>query len=236
MNPLKYVITAAAIFALTGLSSASASVLLYNGGTPDQGGVYYASEPVINYSDAMSFSLSPGATVTGANWWGGCYSPTSGGGSCSGSQFILTIWSNNMGTPGSVVDTMNVLGAVNETPTGALIGGSGGYPEYSYSASFSLATPLTADTMYWFDVQEIATEPAGFWGDETTSTAPAGEQLVQNQDGTWVPLPGTNLSFQLTGNLSATPLPSALPLFATGLGAMGFFGWRRKRKVQATAA
>jgi hypothetical protein len=30
--------------------------------------------------------------------------------------------------------------------------------------------------------------------------------------------------------LSATPLPGALPLFAGGLGAMGFFGSRRKRK------
>jgi hypothetical protein len=28
-----------------------------------------------------------------------------------------------------------------------------------------------------------------------------------------------------------TPLPAALPLFATGLGAMGLFGWRRKRKA-----
>jgi hypothetical protein len=27
-----------------------------------------------------------------------------------------------------------------------------------------------------------------------------------------------------------TPLPAALPLFATGLGALGLFGWRRKRK------
>ena len=30
-----------------------------------------------------------------------------------------------------------------------------------------------------------------------------------------------------------TPLPAALPLFASGLGAMGFIGWRRKRKVIA---
>ena len=34
----------------------------------------------------------------------------------------------------------------------------------------------------------------------------------------------------------STPLPAALPLFATGLGAMGLFGWRRKRKAQAVAA
>ena len=33
----------------------------------------------------------------------------------------------------------------------------------------------------------------------------------------------------------ATPLPAALPLFATGLGALGLLGSRRKRKAQATA-
>ena len=36
--------------------------------------------------------------------------------------------------------------------------------------------------------------------------------------------------------VSETPLPAALPLFATGLGAMGLLGWRRKRKVAALAA
>ena len=29
---------------------------------------------------------------------------------------------------------------------------------------------------------------------------------------------------------AATPLPAALPLFATGLGGLGLLGWRRKRK------
>jgi hypothetical protein len=31
------------------------------------------------------------------------------------------------------------------------------------------------------------------------------------------------------------PLPAALPLFITGLGALGLFGWRRKKKVAALA-
>jgi hypothetical protein len=35
---------------------------------------------------------------------------------------------------------------------------------------------------------------------------------------------------------SATPLPAALPLFATGLGALGLLGWRRKRKNAAALA
>ncbi|HEY5504498.1 MAG TPA: VPLPA-CTERM sorting domain-containing protein [Sedimentisphaerales bacterium] len=38
------------------------------------------------------------------------------------------------------------------------------------------------------------------------------------------------------GTLGTTPLPAALPLFATGLGVMGLVARRRKRKSAATAA
>jgi hypothetical protein len=34
---------------------------------------------------------------------------------------------------------------------------------------------------------------------------------------------------------ATTPLPAALPLFATGIGALGLLGWRRKRRVRADA-
>jgi hypothetical protein len=40
-------------------------------------------------------------------------------------------------------------------------------------------------------------------------------------------------SFVSAVPLSAVPLPAALPLFASGLGALGLLGWRRKRKAQA---
>ena len=39
--------------------------------------------------------------------------------------------------------------------------------------------------------------------------------------------------FGLSGTVHAVPLPGALPLFATGLGALGLLGWRRKRKAAA---
>ena len=232
MRSLQCTIAAAAILAIAGVASASADVV-YNGGTPDQGGIYYA-DAAIGFSDAMSFTLSPGATVTGANWWGGCFSPSSGTGACGGSEFQLSIWSDNKGSPGSVVDFMPVLGAVNETATGNQIGGA--FPEYSYNATFTLSTPLAANTLYWFVIQQIASEPSGFWGDETTSNAPPGQQFQQNLGAGFVPLVGTNLSFQLTGNLAATPLPAALPLFVTGLGGLGLLGWRRKRRAQAVSA
>jgi hypothetical protein len=36
--------------------------------------------------------------------------------------------------------------------------------------------------------------------------------------------------------VGTTPLPAALPLFASGVGALGLLGWRRKRKNAARAA
>jgi len=42
-------------------------------------------------------------------------------------------------------------------------------------------------------------------------------------------------SFTVDG-VSPTPLPGALPLFTTGLGALGLLGWRRKKKAAALAA
>jgi hypothetical protein len=41
-----------------------------------------------------------------------------------------------------------------------------------------------------------------------------------------------NASFN-DSTIVATPIPAALPLFATGLGALGLLGWRRKRKAPA---
>jgi hypothetical protein len=45
----------------------------------------------------------------------------------------------------------------------------------------------------------------------------------------------TNIRFSVSGTATAigtTPIPAALPLFASGLGALGLFGWRRKRKAR----
>jgi hypothetical protein len=59
---------------------------------------------------------------------------------------------------------------------------------------------------------------------EDEGTLGAGFGINFDSAGQWSPAP------------SATPLPVALPLFGTGLGAFGLFGWRRKRKAQVVAA
>ena len=42
-------------------------------------------------------------------------------------------------------------------------------------------------------------------------------------------------TLEVSPNLTpvVTPLPTTLPLFATGLGALSLLGWRRKRKAVA---
>ena len=55
--------------------------------------------------------------------------------------------------------------------------------------------------------------------------------------GTYKTTWGTGVDQSFTIEIGATtPLPAALPLFASGLGVMGLFGWRRKRKNGGVAA
>jgi hypothetical protein len=43
------------------------------------------------------------------------------------------------------------------------------------------------------------------------------------------------ISFTGVSGLQVVPLPATLPLFASGLGALGLLGWRRKQRAQAVA-
>jgi len=57
--------------------------------------------------------------------------------------------------------------------------------------------------------------------------------LIDNGQGGFFGTDAVLAQFVVT---ASTPVPAALPLFATGLGALGLLGWRRKRKTAALAA
>jgi hypothetical protein len=61
-------------------------------------------------------------------------------------------------------------------------------------------------------------------------TPVVGESLASVVNCVNCSLPLAGGSLFASGTATATPLPAALPLFATGLGALGLLGWRRKRK------
>jgi hypothetical protein len=56
--------------------------------------------------------------------------------------------------------------------------------------------------------------------------------LTPNDDGSFIG-EGPFIRVTLEDVTSAVPVPGALPLFATGIGALGFMQWRRRRRVQA---
>jgi hypothetical protein len=86
-------------------------------------------------------------------------------------------------------------------------------------------TSACANRMIFYSLDDLGGQTPTF-----TTTLSTNE----NADGSFqwvVPSPGTNVY----DGLSPVPLPAALPLFATGIGALGLLGWRRKRKAQAVA-
>jgi len=217
-------------------AAARADTVVYNGGAPDQGGITFA-ESTFSFVAAMNFTLPAGVTsINDANWWGGCFSG-SGVDSCGSSpSFTLSIYSDSGGSgPGALITSFPVGGA-NQTATGNTIGGaigSGGFDEYSYSASFAPIS-LTPGTEYWFALTGTTGPDNLSFGIETTSTAPDGAQ--QYTMGIFPAPPTWHLqteqgAFELTDTV---PEPSTWAMMLLGFAGLGFLAYR-KRAAVATA-
>jgi hypothetical protein len=101
-----------------------------------------------------------------------------------------------------------------------------------YDAGNNLLATYTADPSS-LDIAKYHDNPSGAPGTGYFNlTAGPGESIAR-----LVLTTGTAIENFEVDNFavatSATPLPAALPLFATGLGALGLIGWRRRRQ-QAT--
>ena len=102
------------------------------------------------------------------------------------------------------------------------------------SATWTLPTGMTFDvgTAYswtlYFTSDEVSIQSTYWFYDKTVSDTDLFVQVYYGPDGDPRGYP-VGIGFHDTVS-AATPLPTSLPLFATGLGAMGLFGWRRKRK------
>jgi len=91
---------------------------------------------------------------------------------------------------------------------------------------------LTGITTWDWQTELSGTSTAGF---VDTLTLTATTTLDFFIDDYYLPDNGGGVALDIEPT-SATPLPAALPLFVTGLGAMSLLGWRRKRKNAAAIA
>ena len=146
------------------------------------------------------------------------------GGISSSSAATITanndLYSTPLNTPLSISATAGVL--ANDTSSGVTIG----------SASIISGPPPSDGTLTFNSDGSFVFDPtAGFTGDVTFT--------YQDQGFIFTSL----FIFQIIDSnvatvqieVGQTPLPAALPLFATGLAGLGLLGWRRKRKAQAVA-
>jgi len=136
--------------------------------------------------------------------------------------------------------------------TGTVPGGTGPVTGQEVLFSVNLTTPFNLPAGHYFFVPQVTLDKGQFlWLSAPRPIVPPGTsfppgftdlQTWIRDDGIdpdWLRIgtdivgAGTfNAAFSLTG--VETPLPGALPLFATGLGALALFGLRRKRKAVAS--
>jgi hypothetical protein len=131
-----------------------------------------------------------------------------------------------------------VVGAGVEYPAGSISG---------YAESIDLSdtqievgipvavsfTPVTFNGFVITDLSGVFLSASYVSGVLPASISIAGNQLFLNYQGVSTSAAGNTIIDVTTNGVAATPLPAALPLFATGLAGLGLLGWRRKRKQVA---
>jgi hypothetical protein len=116
----------------------------------------------------------------------------------------------------------------------------------SYSDDILSATPtdvsfsfspvvLSASNRYWVELLGDQSSSVEWSYSMDTSGTGVSKEFFGHQNAIF---PNSDGPYQMlvTGNVATTPLPAALPLFASGLGALGLVSWRRKRKARAAWA
>ena len=166
------------------------------------------------------------------------------------STSALPAGGNGIGAINFIVNQIDPLGY--QSPT-SIIRDSTTFAVGSYSAATAAKSggfvengtySLLTNTLYQVGLQVVFNSAIVNTGVSDPSSTGGSATFLASLDPTFKVAPGVadpnGYSFVFSdgiGNtVSSTPLPAALPLFATGLGALGLLGARRKRKSPAPRA
>jgi hypothetical protein len=146
-------------------------------------------------------------------------------------------------------------GGIHPFP-GQTTGGNGAVTGQEVQFNVNFTTPFDLPANHYFFVPQVQLDTGDFlWLSSPrpivapgTPFAPDLQAWTRDEflDPDWLRIgtdiiggatpPTFNLAFSLAGEVSETPVPAALPLFLTGLGALGLIARRRKRKAPAMMA
>jgi hypothetical protein len=215
---------------LLGTPQAHATTYTYTGNDFPQSGITDNTPPDGTYTTSMSVTGSFTVANPLPNFFSGFITPTS----FSFSDGRNTITNSNAGIIGTFFDVFtngsgaiinwNISVTMPDTNFVTGLGPTNRIQTQNTSTFVTMPVPMTI--IVQSDIGSIDDCTAAVLDTTTLNTRciqdskDSGE--VDGNPGTWT-----------TGAISAaTPLPAALPLFATGLGGLGLLGWRRKRKAQ----
>lgn len=220
-------------------ASASGSVTVSNGSGPTPTGL----SPPLPAQTNTGPSLSATATLS---------SIADGNGATSSVDVNPTVSYSFVVSGPTPTASVQVIASGQVSRTFMGTGFTDSYSQATFSVSDSpiptenIYTPVTATTFalnsfYTLDTNTLYTVTLSllltggtFGNNQPTDTSETLSAIIDPQ---FIAPVGYNIEFSPGFSNSETPLPAALPLFATGLGAIGLLGWRRKRtNADATAA
>jgi hypothetical protein len=162
----------------------------------------------------------------------------------TGSGFVLdgtTILAPSLGTASATVsEGTATTGPITHSFSGQFLTGGNLVAPTSGTIAFTEAGGGISDVLTFSYTGGGAGGVATLTGSFVSDLDPGGNLLVPIgatlvSEGSPFTFNNTNITASAVSDVDAVPLPGALPLFATGLGALGLLGWRRKKKVQAAA-
>jgi len=140
---------------------------------------------------------------------------------------------------GGLLTGMNILSTSGGVPTSTVLG-TGTFQSIDASGKAVFTASLSVTVGEVLAIEPTANISFAGWSGHFPSTYAGGQQFVDAGSGfAATDFIGNSVAsdFQtFVTTPSDTPLPTALPLFATGLGGLSWLGWRRKKKAAALAA
>jgi hypothetical protein len=219
------------VIALSAITGAAHAASLVNNGSFEEGSPAFPDEVGVGFGASDTL---PSWTVVGQlgraspiAWLGpsGAYYVHASAG-----RYFLDLTGNQGGQPyGGVTQTINTVIGQNYQLTFDLGSSAAwGLPSGIAASVGDVASGVFGSNNLSLD-NYWETKTLNFTADSTTTLI----SLIGNAGNNYIGLDNVSV---VGLNTSATPLPAALPLFATGLGALGLLGWRRKRKAAAAIA